>query len=702
MDWKSRWPDLILPIGMVACLMVIFVPLPASLMDLLLAANISLAVLILLGTIYIRSPLEFSIFPSLLLAATLGRLALNIGTTRLILTRGASEQENAAGAVIQGFAQFVSGDSLVVGFVLFAIIVVVQFVVITKGATRISEVAARFALDGLPGRQMAIDAELSSGAITAEQAKKFRAETIEHADFYGAMDGASKFVRGDAIAGLAITGINICGGLIIGVSAGMPLGQAANTFTRLTIGDGLASQLPALLISAAAALLVTRSTKKIDLPRESLKQVFGQPVALTVTAFFLALLILTELPKFPLALMASGFLVLAYVLRQEEKKNLVPAANQPGFPGGSSPSPAQDATIEKLLSNEVLEMELGRGLIRLADTRQGGGLLAMITNIRKNLASDLGLILPKLRVRDNLNLPDLEFQIKLQGYPVKSGKIDPVSFLAVDRGRATGPIPRRAIREMPPEGFMEWPCFWIAPEAYEETIANGYEVFSAEEAIAQQLLVTAEQYASTILTREATQQLIQELQRHAPAVVKELIPDQMSLGQIQRILRGLLDEGVSIRPLELILETLGDHVRSGASSWQLLESVRIRLGRHIYNRFQDPSIGKIVAYSIDANTQDRILNSVERNQQEIQFNLSRQCLESLTDAIASAALKMSAAGYRPVLLVNQDLRPIIAELVIQASISIRVIGSRELNNAPVEVLGSISEQTLFPSGSAAA
>jgi flagellar biosynthesis protein FlhA len=701
MDWKSRWPDLILPVGIVACLMVIFVPLPASLMDFFLAANISLAVLILLGTIYIRSPLEFSIFPSLLLAATLGRLALNIGTTRLILTKGASDQENAAGAVIQGFAQFVSGDSLVVGFVLFAIIVVVQFVVITKGATRISEVAARFALDGLPGRQMAIDAELNSGAITAEQAKKLRAETIEHADFYGAMDGASKFVRGDAIAGLAITGINICGGLMIGMSAGMPLGQAANTFTRLTIGDGLASQLPALLISAAAALLVTRSTTKLDLPRESLRQIFGQPVALTVTAFFLGLLILTDLPKIPLAMMACGFLVLAYVARQEEKKQ-APVANPNGVPTSSSLPAAPDATLEKLLANEILEMELGRGLIRLADTRQGGGLLAMITNIRKHLASDLGVILPKLRVRDNLNLPDLEFQILLQGNLVKSGKIDPTSFLAVDRGRATGPIPRRAIREMPPEGFMEGPCFWIAPEAYEETVANGYEIFSAEEAIAQQLLHTAEQHASTILTREATNQLIQELQRHSPAVVKELIPDQMSIGQIQRILRGLLDEGVSIRPLELILETLGDHVSSGVSSWQLLEWVRIRLGRHICSRFQDPVVGKIAAYSIESDTQHRILAAVERNQTEIQFNLPRHCLEALTDAIESAALKMSAAGYRPILLVNQELRPIIAELVIQASLNIRVIGSRELNNAPVELLGSISEETLFPSNSAAA
>jgi len=359
-------------------------------------------------------------------------------------------------------------------------------------------------------------------------------------------------------------------------------------------------------------------------------------------------------------------------------------------------------TIEKLLAHETLEMELGRGLIRLADARQGGGLLGLITNIRKQLASDLGIILPKLRVRDNLNLSDTEFRIILQGNLVKSGNIDPTSFLAVDRGRATGPIPRRAIREMPEEGFMEWPSFWITPEAFEETIAQGYEVFSAEEAIALQLCQTAEQHASAMLTREATNQLIQELQRHSPAVVKELIPDQMTIGQVQKVLRGLLDEGVSIRPLELILETLGDHVGNLTHSWQLLEAVRMRLGRHICSRFQDPATGKIVAYTIAEETQVRILDSSDRNQHEIHFDLPRSSIEALTDAIESASMKMSAAGYRPILLVNQELRPIIAELVIQSPFSIRVLGNREVSSVTVEVLGSISDESFIPNNSAAA
>ena len=296
MKFAQRWPDFLLPVGMIACLMVIFVPLPAGVMDVLLAANISVAVVLLLATVYVRSPLELSLFPSLLLVTTLARLALNVGTTRLILTRGATDGELAAGSVIQAFSQFVTGDSLAVGVVIFAIIIVIQFVVITRGATRISEVAARFTLDGLPGRQMAIDADLNAGVIDAETAQRLRGETLAQADFYGTMDGASKFVRGDAIAGVVITLINIAGGLFVGLSHSMGIGDAVPTFTRLTIGDGLASQIPALLISLAAGLLVTRSGQQSDLPRESIQQVFGRPGVLVITAIFLGLMVLTDLP----------------------------------------------------------------------------------------------------------------------------------------------------------------------------------------------------------------------------------------------------------------------------------------------------------------------------------------------------------------------------------------------------------------------
>ena len=338
--------------------MVIFVPLPAALMDILLAANIAVAIVILLTTIYVKSPLELSIFPSLLLGTTLARLALNVGTTRLILTRGAIDNEAAAGGVIQSFSQFVTGDNIAVGIVIFSIIVVIQFVVITKGATRISEVSARFALDGMPGRQMAIDADLNSGTIDSSQAKKLRAETVAHSDFYGSMDGASKFVRGDAIAGIMITLINIVGGLAIGLSTSMSLGQATETFTKLTIGDGLVSQLPALLIAMAAGLLVTRSTQRTDLPREAVSQVFSRPIVLVFTAVFLGMLVLTELPKIPLLLIAFTLLAAAYLMNQNESKRQAQSASNSPKPAPAKPT---EVSLEKLLSNDILEMNLASG-----------------------------------------------------------------------------------------------------------------------------------------------------------------------------------------------------------------------------------------------------------------------------------------------------------------------------------------------------
>ncbi|MDC3224837.1 FHIPEP family type III secretion protein, partial [Mariniblastus sp.] len=384
MNFAKRLPDLLLPIGIILCLMVIFVPLPPGIMDLLLAANITVAVMLLLSTVYVKTPLELSVFPSLLLGTTLARLALNVATTRLILTQGAVEGDSAAGGVIQSFSQFVTGDNLAVGIVIFSIIVVIQFVVITKGATRISEVSARFALDGLPGRQMAIDADLNAGLIDSQKAQALRAEVVDHADFYGAMDGASKFVRGDAIAGVIITLINIAGGLAIGLSSSMSIGEAATTFTQLTIGDGLASQVPALLISLAAGLLVTRSSRKTNLPRESVNQVFARPIVLIITAVFLGLMILTDLPKIPLMVISLGCLGAAYSISRNQKQTAEKAIRSTPVPAAPR---ATEATIDKLLSNDILEMELGVGLIKLADSRQGGQLLAGVTQVRKEIAA---------------------------------------------------------------------------------------------------------------------------------------------------------------------------------------------------------------------------------------------------------------------------------------------------------------------------
>lgn len=686
MNLKHRWPDFLLPIGIIACLMVVFVPLPPSLMDVLLAANISVAVVVLLTAVYVKTPLELSVFPSLLLGTTLARLALNIGTTRLILTRGAIDHEMAAGGVIQGFSQFVTGDNLAVGLVIFAIIVVVQFVVITKGTTRISEVAARFALDGLPGRQLAIDAELNAGSIDKTQAQQLRAETVAHADFYGAMDGASKFVRGDAIAGVIITLINIFVGLAVGMSHNMSIMQASETFTKLTIGDGLVSQLPALLISLAAGLLVTRSTRKTDLPRESLNQVFARPVVLVLTAIFLGLLILTALPKTPLLLIGGGFLVVAYLLTSNppQESNLQ-----------SSTAPAQKAaptevTIDKLLNSETMEMELGVALIRLADTRHGGQLLAMITKARKQIAAEMGVILPKIRIRDNLKLGPEQFQILIQGNVVSRGDIKPDARLAIDRGKATGPIDNGAVIGIPSDGMVDVPAFWIHPESTENSQAVGYEIMAPDELLAEQLKSTSLTNASQILTRDATRQLIDEVQKTSPAVVEELIPAQMSLGKVQQVLKSLLDEGVSIRPLGLILETLGDNASLVSNHWDLVERVRLRLSRHITSSLTNPTTNAVSVFTISQELQDRIACSWERHLDEIRIGMPREIVESLVLGMENAAAKMWAAGLQPVVLVDQSIRPVIAELAFEIEPTLLVIGSRELNGAELQTVGTVT------------
>ena len=426
------------PVLIVSALLVIVMPLPPAVMDLLLAGNITAAVVILLTTIYVGKPLDFSVFPSILLGTTLARLVLNVASTRLILTRGATDGTAAAGGVIEAFGNFVSGDSLVVGLILFVILVAIQFLVITKGATRISEVAARFALDGMPGKQMAIDADLNAGIVTAEQAKIRRQEVSQQADFYGAMDGASKFVRGDAIAGIVITLINIIGGLYVGmVEQGMPLAEAATVFTTLTIGDGLVSQVPGFLISLAAALLVTRTSADSHLSNDVVSQMFRHPEAMFLAATFLVALAFTGLPAMPMATLGAGCAMVGLTLRstnknaaidrqQHERKELADARPEP--------------KPEDQLLVDPLELELGVGLIRLADPAAGGDLLDRVTRVRHKVAQELGLILPKVRIRDNIRLDQRQYRIKIRDMAIARGEAYPEGRLAIDTGAVSGRI----------------------------------------------------------------------------------------------------------------------------------------------------------------------------------------------------------------------------------------------------------------------
>ncbi len=429
----ARWQDLILPISMIASVLVLIVPVPPALLDMLLSVNITLSVIILLTTIYVRTPLEFSVFPSLLLATTLARLVLNVATTRLILTRAPLDGQLAAGHVVNAFGQFVAGNQLVVGLIIFVIIVIIQFVVITKGATRISEVAARFALDGMPGRQLAIDADLNAGIINNIEAQRRRKEVTQQADFFGAMDGASKFVRGDAIAAILITLINIVGGLVIGmVQGGMGFTQAAEVFTKLTIGDGLVSQVPAFLISLAAGLLVTRSTVETNLPHELLKQLFSRPQALAVAGGFLGILIFTNLPTIPLALIGGSCVGMALVLSRQKQQAEVAAIK------AKDEAKKPDERIEDYLTTDPMEIEIGLGLIRLADPKRGGDLLQRIQRVRQSIAADLGMIMPKVRVRDNMQLEQTQYQIKIAGVAVAHGTLEPAMLLAINSGGNSG------------------------------------------------------------------------------------------------------------------------------------------------------------------------------------------------------------------------------------------------------------------------
>ncbi len=649
-----RLQDLVLPVGIVASVLVIMVPLPSSLMDVLLATNIAIAVIMLLTTIYVRTPLEFSIFPSLLLATTLFRLVLNVATTRLILTRAETSGLEAAGGVIKSFAEFVAGEKIVVGLIIFVIIVLIQFVVITKGATRISEVAARFALDGMPGRQMAIDADLNAGIIDEREAQQRREDITAQADFFGAMDGASKFVRGDAIAGICITLINVVGGLFVGViESGMSLADAAALFTRLTIGDGLVSQVPAFLISLAAALLVTRSNKSVNLPAQFVGQLFSRPQALMVAGGFLGILVFTSLPKIPLLLIAGSCIGIAINLTRKSAKTEAKDAAKQKEENTKKP----EERIEDYLAIDPMEVEIGVGLIKLADPKRGGDLLERIHRIRQNVAADIGVILPKVRIRDSFQLDQQQYRIKIAGMPVAVDMVYPGLFLAMDSGMTTGKIPGFETKD-PAFGTA---ALWIEPAIREKAEMLGYTVVEPGAVIATHLTETVRKHADEILTRDAAKHLIDELKETSPAVVEELIPGQMKLSEVQQILQMLLREQVPIRQLAAILETLGDYAGRTKDPILLNEFVRARLARQICTRYRDQE-GRLHVITLDPAMEDRIRSGFEHTERGLFIRMSPQAVEATCRQIAAELDKLVVASHRALVLCSPQIRAAVKEL----------------------------------------
>jgi len=597
----TRHRGMLLPACAGALIFVLLVPLPTVALDFLLLTNMLLTTVILMTVMYLRAPLEFSSFPSLLLAMTLFRLVLNTATTRLILSNG-GQGTAAAGRVVEAFGLFVAANSLAVGVIIFLIITIIQFVVITKGATRIAEVAARFTLDGMPGKQMAIDADLNAGSIDEAEARRRRLEISREADFYGAMDGASKFVRGDAIAGIIITFVNLLGGLYVGmVDHGLSLSQCLDIYSKLTIGDGLVSQIPAFILSVAAGMLVTRSTGQTNLGEEVLGQLVARPIALALATGFLAVLLLTPLPKVPLVSMAAGCGVLAWVLRRQEVAAAHKAVEQ------RVREQAQPPKIETHLLVDPLELQVGFALVRLVDRARGGDMLDRIAGLRKQLATDLGLVVPPVRIRDNVNLEPNQYAVLLRGQEVARGEVFPDQFLAVDSGVAGEPLPGLEVRE-PAFGLRAW---WLTAEHREQAERRNFTVVEASGVLATHLTEVIKRHAAELLSRADTQRLLDNLKQRNAALVDEVVPNLLKVGDVQKVLQNLLRERVPIRDLETILETLGDWAPKTKDIEVLTEYVRNALARTLCGQYKDAH-NTIHAVTLDPATEDYLQGNIQR------------------------------------------------------------------------------------------
>ena len=650
--------DVWLIAGLFGTVLLLILPVPTMLLDGLLAASIALSLLTLLVILYVRQPADFTGFPTLLLFITLFRLSLNVATTRLILLDG------YAGHIIEAFGNFVVRGNYVVGLVVFLLLVLINFIVITKGAGRIAEVAARFTLDAMPGKQMAIDAELNAGIIAEAEARTRRKAVEQEADFYGAMDGASKFVRGDAIAAILITVINILGGFAIGIAQkGMTMTESLQRFTILSIGDGLVSQIPALITSTAAGILVTRAASKNDLGQELGRQLFFHPRAMAILAVMMTVLALVPgLPMMPfliLALLSAG---LAYTLKQNGPIGGVSAeakgaAGKPGAPataaaGGAAPAAAKTPEkLETLLQLDTLQVELGYGLVSMADTRRGGDLLERITGVRRTFAQDMGMLVPPIRLRDNLQLGPNEYRFLLKGIPIAQGQLHPGHWLAMNATNSKGVL--KGIPTLEP--VFQLPATWVTDVERKTAEINGYTLVDAPSVMVTHLSETMRRHAQEILSRQDVQNLLDNLKQTHPTVVNELIPGLLNVGQVQRILQNLLAEGISSRNLAGILERVGDYAAQTKNPDELSEFARRALGSQVTRPFQMQN-GSVRAITLDPRLEQQLAQGLRQSQSEVALvmepNLARHILEKLGKVVQ----QMLAAGHPPVVLCSPQIR----------------------------------------------
>ena len=664
----ARPANLLAPAAVLAVVLLMIVPLPPLLLDLLLSVDIGLAVVLLLTAIYVKQPVEFSAFPSLLLLLTLMRLALNVAATRLVLLHGA-DGVDAAGHVIMSFGQFVVGGSFVVGVVVFAVLVIIQFVVINHGAVRISEVTARFTLDAMPGRQMAIDADLNAGVINDQEARQRRDRIRRESDFYGAMDGAIRFTQRDALAAVLITGVNIVAGLIIGVfQHGLDVTTALETYTILTVGEGLVTSIPALLVSMAGGLITTRASAESNLGEEVAAQLLARSRPLAVAAAVLVgLAIIPGLPKFSFLFVAAILGGAAYANRKEGK---VAEAVEPGV---ATPEP-----VESTVTVDPLGIEVGYALVTIVDETQGGTLLTRVRSIRRQIANETGLVVPPVHVADNLQLGPRTYAILVKGVEVARGDLYVDRLLAIDPGTVRGTLDGIATRE----AAFGLPAVWVTPEKRDPAIAAGYTVVDPTTAISTHLSEVIRTFLPDLITRQQTKDLVDRVAESSPKLVEELVPKLATIGDVQRVLRQLLRERVPVRDLTTILEAMADASGVSKDPDVVVEAVRTALGRSICRPFQGDT-GELRVISLSPSLEDALASSLTRTDRGAVLALDPARAQALAGRLAEVLASGDLA--QPVLLCSPTLRPHVWRLFSRALPHIAVLSHSEVP-PPVRVV----------------
>jgi flagellar biosynthesis protein FlhA len=654
------------PILIVLILAMMTLPLPTLALDLMFTFNIAVSMIVLLVALFAMRPLDFSVFPSVLLVTTLLRLSLNVASTRVVLLQG-HQGPGAAGHVIEAFGSFLVGGNYTVGIVVFVILVIINFVVITKGAGRIAEVSARFTLDAMPGKQMAIDADLNAGLIGEDEARRRRAEIAQEADFYGSMDGASKFVRGDAVAGIIITLINILGGLVIGmVQHDLDFAAAAQAYTLLTVGDGLVAQIPALIISTAAGVVVSRVATEQDLSQQLITQLFTRPQVLYITASILALLgIIPGMPHVAFLLTAAALAGAAYYVERAARE--VP----PPPPPAAAPEPAE-VGWQDVAAVDVLGLEVGYRLIPLVDRAQDGELLRRIRAIRKKFAQDMGFLVPAVHIRDNLQLKPNGYRITLKGVEAGAGDVVVGQFLAINPGRALGTLPGTPTKD-PAFGL---PAVWVDASLRDQALSMGYTVVDAGTVIATHLSGIIQSHAAELLGREEVQSLVDHLAKDSPKLVEDLVPKVVALGTLQKVLQNLLAEGVHIRDMRTILEALAEHGARTQDPDELTAAVRVALSRAIIHGIQ-PGGGELQVIALDPALEQVLMQAAQAKGTE-GAGLEPNLAENLLKQAAKLVQDQETLGQPSVLMVPSPLRALLSRFLRRAAPQLRVVSHAEI------------------------